>query len=131
MITEFSESERTEIRSLLRNFNEEFCGTDTAKILSYFAENASWIMHEDSIVCNNKAEIVALLERMKSPPPRKLTLYNILVEGNRAAVDGEIIMHNGAVMKFCDIYVLEGTLPDIKILNLISYTVYKKATPVL
>lgn len=131
MATDFSESDKAEIRRMLRSFNEAFCGNDTEKILSYFSDEARWIMHEDSMVCNNKAEIVELLERMKSPPPRKLTINHILVEGNRGVVDGEIILHDGAVLKFCDIYVLEGTLPDIKIQNLSSYTVYKKATAVL
>jgi uncharacterized protein len=98
-------------KTFLREFNEYWVRADTPAILDTVTDDIHFSMVGGQSV-SGKTDFKAFLDEMDSgTPDMGLNIANIIVEGERAAVDGEISMTDKdgrrRVYAFCDIYRLE------------------------
>jgi hypothetical protein len=102
-----------------------FDKNDVDAILSNFTDNAEWHMRPGKIAAG-KTAIREFFGEMSGMEMETSIKKHIIVNGDNAAVDGEVKCKdpNGKVydMYYCDIYELENG----KVNKLISYTVDKK-----
>jgi ketosteroid isomerase-like protein len=105
---------------------DAFDNNDVELILSYLTEDAEWHMVGDQTYAGKET----IREFFTTHPDMKMissTRENIIVEGNTAAVNGEVQCEeesSGAKheMYYCDLYVLEGDL----VKKMTSYVLPKK-----
>lgn len=111
-------------RKFLREFNEYWVREDTRAIVDTVTDDIRFGMAGGPLV-NGKAEFEAFLKKEMSggATDMDLEIANIIVDGDRAAVDGEISMTDKdgqrKMYAFCDIYRLQGG----KVAELIAYVV--------
>ena len=106
---------------------EAFDKNDVDKILDLFADDVIWTMKGSSLtISNGKDEVEKFLGGMDDVMIVSSTHDHIIVEGNKAAVDGFIQCENKSGEKinmyYADFYELEND--RVKILT--SYVVDKK-----
>ena len=101
-----------DIRTFLREFNEYWVREDTQAILDTVTDDIRFGMAGGKPI-SGKADFKTFLEGMgEGATDMKLDISNIIVDGDCAAVNGEISMIDKdgqhRVYAFCDVYRLEG-----------------------
>ncbi len=112
-------------REIIEKVIEAFDRNDVESILSYLTEDAEWHMLGEHII-KGKEEWKKFFEANAGTEMLSSSKHHIIVDGDKAAVDGEASckVANGQThnMYYCDIYELEAG----KIKKLFSYIVNKK-----
>lgn len=113
------------IEKLLRDINQAFAMVDTEFIVKHVTNDIKWTIVGDTVI-KGKDAFIKSLEEMDGPGDMTLEVNNILINGNSAAVDGEIIAFPDTGKKkkyaFCDIYkISDEKTPRIK--EMISYLI--------
>jgi ketosteroid isomerase-like protein len=111
----------------LREFNEAWTREDVDAILAAVTEDIEFRMAGEKGV-NGKPAFAEMLRKMVGGGgAMTLSIHNIIIDGDRAAVDGDIRMtdKNGQPKSylFCDVYGLR----DGKIATTTAYVVERKA----
>lgn len=102
----------TDTKTFLREFNEYWVREDTQAILDTVTDDIRFGMAGGKAV-SGKSDFKTFLEGMgEGATDMNLDIANIIIDGDRAAVDGEISMTDKdgrrRVYAFCDVYRLAG-----------------------
>lgn len=112
-------------KEVVQQVIDAFDKNDVDGILNNFMDNAEWHMRPGKSV-SGKTAIRGFFDEISGMQMQTSINKHIIVNGDQAAVDGEVKCKdpNGNVfdMYYCDIYELENG----KVKKLISYTVDKK-----
>jgi uncharacterized protein len=104
---------------------DAFDNNDTESILGLVTNNVEWHMLGDQVI-KGKDGMKAFFEKNADMKMLTSTKDHIIVEGDRAAVDGHVQCtdKNGKLMDmyYCDVYELEQG----KVKKMVSYTINKK-----
>lgn len=115
----------TRIEEFLQKFNEAFVQNDINHIVDCTTDDIIWTMIGDKTI-RGKEDLTVSMNEMKDASGLQLKIDTIIIDGNRAAVDGSMSMEDKEGMRktfnFCDLYklILED---DIKISELRSYVI--------
>lgn len=109
----------------IREINHAFAEKNAAFIIDRVTQDVTWRVVGE-ITVEGKAEFASALQRMEQMPPMKITVNEIISNGDSAVVHGEVRGKNTAGQKkkydFCDIYKLTGSdRPMIR--EMISYVI--------
>jgi ketosteroid isomerase-like protein len=111
----------SDTQSFLREFNEYWVREDSQAILDAVTDDIRFGMVGGKAV-SGKAEFEEFLSHMSGGgSDMSVSIANIIVDGDRAAVNGEISMTDKdgqrKIYGFCDVYRLEGS----KVAELTAY----------
>lgn len=106
---------------LLKNITISFAQFDLENLREYMEEDISWTLIGDSTIDGRDTFLKCLAETSDNKVA-ELSIYNILAEGFKAAINGKMIMENGDVFGFSDYYLfsLNG---GSKIKSITSYVI--------
>jgi uncharacterized protein len=108
----------------IHNVIDAFDNNDVDTILSLVTDDAEWHMLGDQVI-SGKEEMREFFSKNAGMKMLSSTKDHIIIEGDRAAVDGNVqcIGKNGLVMDmyYCDVYELEKG----RVKKIVSYTVNK------
>lgn len=113
------------IEQFLREVNKAFSEVNSDFLLNKITNDFCWTIVGEKTV-SGKSEFSAALEEMKGMPNMKISIENIMTDGQRATIEGVVVGRNKNGQKksfaFADIYELEGT-NEPKIKRMTSYVI--------
>ena len=83
----------TRIEEFLQKFNEAFVQNDINHIVDCTTDDIIWTMIGDKTI-RGKEDLTVSMNEMKDASGLQLKIDTIIIEGNRAAVDGSMSMED-------------------------------------
>jgi len=106
--------------NIIKNVSEEFSKGNFAAAYEHFADDASWHIVGDKTISGRK-DLIAFCGKMKDVMDGTLQNTNILIEGERIAIEGYCDYVDAdwkpAKLEYCDVY----RFADGKLLSVVSY----------
>jgi hypothetical protein len=84
-----------------------FAKRDVKFILGNVTDDIRWNIVGDVLI-EGKDNLARALERMKSEKVAELSIRHIATHGKAGAVDGTVILEDGIIRAFCDVYEFNG-----------------------
>jgi ketosteroid isomerase-like protein len=114
-------------KEIIQNVIDAFDSNDVDGILDLLTDDVEWHMLGDQVI-SGKDELKEYFSKNAGMKLLSSTKDHIIIEGDRAAVDGNVQCagKNGETMDmyYCDVYELEKG----KVKKIVSYTVNKRKT---
>jgi hypothetical protein len=105
---------KTDLKEFLHAFNEAYARSDSDYIIGQVEDSIEWTMVGGDVIKGMEAFEKATRE-MESWKPMKLIIENIIIQGNKAAVNGTMTSEDpqGKIRtySFCDIYEVNAAPP--------------------
>lgn len=109
----------------LREVNQAFSEGNTEFLLNRISDDFCWTIVGEKTI-SGKTEFTEAMDHMKDLPPMKISIDNIMMDGNTATVEGIVVGKNRNGQRkyfaFCDIFKLKGN-DDLKISAMTSYVI--------
>jgi len=84
-----------------------FAKRDAKFILGNVTDDIRWNIVGDTLI-EGKDNFAAILGQMKNEKVLELTIRHIATHGKAGAVDGTVILEDGKIRAFCDVYEFSG-----------------------
>jgi hypothetical protein len=107
---------------LLKDINIAFAENNNEFILENIADEIQWKRIGDSVL-EGKDNFTNVLNELKNFKTKELIVNTIITHGDTGAVEGKMIMEDGSIIAFCDIYKFNGHSKTAKIKEMVSYAV--------
>ncbi len=115
----------TNKEEFLQKFNEAFVQNDINYIIDCTTDDVLWTMVGEKTI-RGKEDLAVSINQMKESSEFKLNIDSMIIDGDRAAVDGSMSMvdkeGNRKTYGFCDLYKLTSD-GDLKIKELKAYVI--------
>ena len=113
-------------KKLIKNLTVWFASYAIQEVLPYLDRDVKWILEGDVPIVG-KERFAAALGQMSQNKAAKLNIYSILTHGKEAAVNGEMVMEDGAIYAFADFYEFNSA-KSIRVKSITSYVIQKTIT---
>ena len=91
----------------IEKFTAAFAKRDAKFILGNVTEDIRWNIVGDTLI-EGKDNFSEILARMKNENVLELNVRHIATHGKAGAVDGTVILEDGKIRAFCDVYEFNG-----------------------
>lgn len=113
-------------KQILQKLNVAFAKNDDEFILDKMAKNIRWDRVGDTPI-QGKDDFAKALKELGNFKTRELVINTVITHGDTGAVEGKLIMEDGSVIAFCDIYKFNGYSKTAKIKEMTYYAVELKS----
>lgn len=111
-------------KELIRNLTIAFASYDLDQVMPHLSDQIEWTLVGDETIVG-KEHFRSELEKMSDNKAVELSIHQIITHGKEAAIQGEMVMHNGNVFAIADFY--EFTSASGKTVKTITSYVIKKS----